>query len=136
MMRTLSRLPRRLWFAAAAGVLVLALGWALVTRWVPAALAGRIRSEAAERHLVARWSRLWFRPPLGLSLQGLICSTSDGAAVIRAPSLALDLDAGSVLALAPRIARIDAEGVRLTPRSSAVADSDTLPPESPSASRR
>jgi hypothetical protein len=116
---------RLLWLAALVVLIALASG-----PLMSGLVAGRLRSAAAERGLVASWSSLRVGFPARAEFRGLVLTRRDrGDTTFRAESLAVSLDPWALLVLHPRVAGATVAHARFIRRHRPAVDPDTLAPE-------
>jgi len=108
---------RRLRLLAPAAALLLALlayaGWLAL----PGAIAARLRGAAAARGWTATWRSLEVRPPVAITLRGLVLTAADSDTAVAIDSLGVALAPASLLTGAPRPSRLVIAGASITPPS-------------------
>jgi Transglycosylase len=122
-----SRPSRRLLLVLLALLAVAALALGFGRELVRSALAGRLHRAAGARGLVADWRVLSLEPPFRVRLLGLTLARAGGDTLFRAESLLVTAEPWSVVALHPKISRLELEHAQVQWRSAPPAD--TLAPE-------
>src|SRR5437870_2948948 len=76
-------------------------------------VAARIRRAAAERGLVARWRDLRVTLPGHAMLRDLVMTDAADDTLVRAETLAVRIDTGSLLALHPQVSALELDHARI-----------------------